>query len=189
MPDRRSELLDAATAWVLSNGLSALSLRPLAAALGTSDRMLVYYFGSRDNLVAAIAGRAADGLAAALPPVDAARPPKSARVWLDTCWALFTDPAVRPAIALLFELDALAVRGPGPIRAAAQAVGEQWSAAVTETLEQMHVPPRSRAAVARVVAAAMIGLLLDTVTSGIERPKPDREIALLAKLVDEQRRR
>jgi AcrR family transcriptional regulator len=37
---------------VLEHGLIGLSLRPLAAELGTSDRMLIYHFGSKDELVA-----------------------------------------------------------------------------------------------------------------------------------------
>ena len=42
---RRAELLAGATAGAFEHGLAGLSLRPLAKALGTSDRMLVYYFG------------------------------------------------------------------------------------------------------------------------------------------------
>jgi AcrR family transcriptional regulator len=56
MPEesRRDALLAACTDHVLAEGLIGLSLRPLAKAVGTSDRMLIYHFGSRDGLVAAI---------------------------------------------------------------------------------------------------------------------------------------
>ena len=50
---RRVEWTEAATDYVLEHGLIGLSLRPLAAELGTSDRMLLYHFGSKDELVAA----------------------------------------------------------------------------------------------------------------------------------------
>ena len=43
---RRAELLDAIEAYVFANGLSDLSLRPLAAAVGSRPRVLLYYFGS-----------------------------------------------------------------------------------------------------------------------------------------------
>ncbi len=112
MNDRRAELLDGATAWVFEHGLATLSLRPLAKALGTSDRMLIYWFGSRDGLLAAIAEHAGEGLSLALPVVDPDAPPPSPREWLDQCWALFSDPLVRPGLALLFELDALGARAP-----------------------------------------------------------------------------
>ena len=51
---RRDEVAQAATDYVLEHGLVGLSLRPLAAELGTSDRMLLYHFGSKDDLVATV---------------------------------------------------------------------------------------------------------------------------------------
>src|SRR5439155_13396737 len=50
-PNRRSETLGRAAEYVLDHGLAGLSLRPLAAALGTSPRMLLYDFGSKQRLV------------------------------------------------------------------------------------------------------------------------------------------
>jgi AcrR family transcriptional regulator len=41
-------------AHVLKQGLNDASLRPLARAAGTSDRMLIYHFGSKDQLIAAL---------------------------------------------------------------------------------------------------------------------------------------
>ena len=52
MPDRRAELLDRVANYILSNGLADLSLRPLATAIGTSPRMLLYFFGSKERLIA-----------------------------------------------------------------------------------------------------------------------------------------
>src|SRR3954447_15047378 len=51
---RRDELAEAATDYALEHGLIGLSLRPLAQALGTSDRMLLYHFRDKDDLVATI---------------------------------------------------------------------------------------------------------------------------------------
>ena len=51
---KRQELAEAATDHALEHGLIGLSLRPLAAAIGTSDRMLIYHFGSKDELVDAV---------------------------------------------------------------------------------------------------------------------------------------
>lgn len=50
---RRTELLEAAYRYVLTHGLSELSLRPLAKAIGSSPRVLLYLFGSKDGLVRA----------------------------------------------------------------------------------------------------------------------------------------
>ena len=54
MATRRDELAEAATDYALEHGLIGLSLRPLAEALGTSDRMLLYHFEDKDDLVATI---------------------------------------------------------------------------------------------------------------------------------------
>ena len=54
MGERRDELAEGATDYVLEHGLIGLSLRPLAAALGTSDRMLLYHFSDKDDLVATV---------------------------------------------------------------------------------------------------------------------------------------
>ena len=57
-PDRRARTLADATDYVLRNGLAGLSLRPMAAALGTSTRMLLYDFGSKEKLVTEILAEA-----------------------------------------------------------------------------------------------------------------------------------
>ena len=54
MSTRRDELAEAATDYAVEHGLIGLSLRPLAGALGTSDRMLLYHFRDKDDLVATI---------------------------------------------------------------------------------------------------------------------------------------
>ena len=46
-PNRQALLADLAE-HVLKNGLNNASLRPMAKAAGTSDRMLIYHFGSKD---------------------------------------------------------------------------------------------------------------------------------------------
>ncbi|GAA3818830.1 TetR/AcrR family transcriptional regulator [Nocardioides panacisoli] len=55
---RQTELLEAAYSYVLEHGLAELSLRPLAAAIGSSPRVLLFLFGSKEGLVRALLGRA-----------------------------------------------------------------------------------------------------------------------------------
>ena len=57
---RRAELLELAYAYVLEHGLADMSLRPLAEAVGSSPRVLLYCFGSKDDLVRALLQRARD---------------------------------------------------------------------------------------------------------------------------------
>src|SRR5918912_4040490 len=55
---RRDELLELAYRYVLERGIAGLSLRPLAAAIGSSPRVLLFLFGSKDGLVRALLARA-----------------------------------------------------------------------------------------------------------------------------------
>ncbi len=55
---RRDELLELSYRYVLEHGLADVSLRPLAAAVGSSPRVLLYLFGTRDELVRALLSRA-----------------------------------------------------------------------------------------------------------------------------------
>src|SRR5438309_2026826 len=49
--ERKRELVASIAEYILANGLADLSLRPLAEVLDTSPRMLIYYFGSKENLI------------------------------------------------------------------------------------------------------------------------------------------
>ena len=55
---RREELLEAAYHYVLQHGLVEMSLRPLSSAIGTSPRVLLFLFGSKEQLVRELLGRA-----------------------------------------------------------------------------------------------------------------------------------
>lgn len=55
---RETELLESAYAYSLTHGLADMSLRPLAAAIGSSPRVLLFLFGSKDGLIRALLARA-----------------------------------------------------------------------------------------------------------------------------------
>ena len=78
---RRTELLELTYRYVLEHGLADMSLRPLAAAVGSSPRVLLFLFGSKDGLVRALLARArADELAF----LGKLRPPAGPRDEADT---------------------------------------------------------------------------------------------------------
>ncbi len=51
---RREQLLAAAVDYAIEHGLSDLTLRPLADALGVMPNSLVHHFGNKDTLLTAI---------------------------------------------------------------------------------------------------------------------------------------
>ena len=48
---RRDALLQAAAAYLLKHGVADMSLRPMASAIGTSARLLIYHFGTKERLL------------------------------------------------------------------------------------------------------------------------------------------
>lgn len=112
--DRREALIDRMADHVLSYGLAAATLRPLAAAVGTSDRMLLYYFTDKDELVTAvldnIAGRLLKDLETAIP----IEPPRSYAILLEEVWAVLGSASHRPFLNIWLDLAAGAARGMQP---------------------------------------------------------------------------
>src|SRR5437868_6326373 len=110
---RRETLLDGAAAYLLRNGVAGMSLRPMAAAIGTSARLLIYHFGSKERLLieamAVIRQRARTEVEAMLSVAPASRdlPPL-----VQTFWRWCTARRNRPYLRLLFEVHGLALQNP-----------------------------------------------------------------------------
>ena len=155
-PEQREAFLSGAVEHVLRHGVATLSLRPLAAALGTSDRMLLYYFGTREQLLTAVLGAVGERLQAqfaAILPADQVSPAALVR-GLATA---LQDPAAEAALRLYVEVSGLAARGHEPHRTVAAAVAGGWLSWLGTRLD---VPDGERADAAAGVLAVVDGLLL-----------------------------
>src|SRR3954463_11865062 len=108
---RRDELAEAATDYALANGLIDLSLRPLAAAIGTSDRMLLYHFDGKDDLVATVLRVSNDRSVA---EVRALAPPGDVRTAVLTLGEAVTSPRLDRCQRLYVEAAALGLFGREP---------------------------------------------------------------------------
>ena len=108
-PRRRAKTLATAADYVLEHGLAGLSLRPLASALGTSTRMLLYDFSSKEELIMAVLAeirrREAALLAGHTHMTGASGPELVQSVWE---WASSAEHA--PFMRLFFEVYAHALR-------------------------------------------------------------------------------
>jgi AcrR family transcriptional regulator len=71
---RRAAIVERLADHVLAHGLVAASLRPLAKAAGTSDRMLLYYFSDKSEIIAATLQRIAERMVISLSARTAAQP-------------------------------------------------------------------------------------------------------------------
>jgi len=120
-PMSKESLLPLLTGHVLVHGLGQASLRPLAQAAGTSDRMLLYHFGTKEQLIADLISYVAAVYSAGLEAVieSGTRPTTRTEV-LELILAQDEDPAMRPFMQLWWENVGGAARDLPGFRAAAQ---------------------------------------------------------------------
>ena len=124
MPPRhdRAALLGLLADHVLTHGLAGASLRPMAAAAGTSDRMLIYHFGSKDALMADLLTHLAQGLAARLDAGLPAIPLANEADLIARVIALMRAPDLAGYGRVWFDILAAAARGTAPHRDVAHAI-------------------------------------------------------------------
>lgn len=118
----REVLLPRLAAHVLAHGLGQASLRPLAKAAGTSDRMLIYHFGTKEALITDLLGHLAGAYSALLDTAMAEDRPATRKAVLARILAQNADPAMAPFIVLWWEIVAGAARDLPGFRVAARAI-------------------------------------------------------------------
>jgi AcrR family transcriptional regulator len=160
---RRDELLERAYRYVVEHGLSELSLRPLAAAVGSSPRVLLFLFGSKDELIRALLARArADELAFLRRAQEAGRPDDFAAA-VRAIWGWLVDPAHRPMLVLWVQAYARSLSEPeGPWVGFAEQTVADWLALLTE----VHGGGRNHALDPAGALALLRGALLDLLATG-----------------------
>jgi AcrR family transcriptional regulator len=155
---RREELAEAATDYALEHGLIGLSLRPLAQALGTSDRMLLYHFDDKDDLVATIlrttVGRSAQGLRELPEPRDL----RSAVLEL---WRVVSTGRQERCQRLYVEAAALGLFGREPYATTVRETNAEWVSAVSGHFERAGLGRAAARQATVLVDATFMGLQLD----------------------------
>jgi AcrR family transcriptional regulator len=161
----RERLLAGAIEHVSQHGVGEISLRQLAAALGTSHRMLLYHFGSREALLIEVIRSVEEQQRAALAQIleeEADEPPAEI---MRRMWARVADPALWPNERLFFEVYAQALQGSPHALPLLDGIVDAW----VEPLATLVAPGRPEAearAEARLGVAVVRGLLLDLLATG-----------------------
>ena len=132
--DRREAAIERMADHVLSEGLAAGTLRPLAAAAGTSDRMLLYYFADKDELLTATLNRIATRMIVQLDGAISAQPRRPFAALLEQVWAALASESLRPFMPLWLDLASGAARGLQPHRDVAGDIADGFLAWVTVRL-------------------------------------------------------
>ena len=118
----KETLLPALAAYVLEHGLGTASLRPLAKAAGTSDRMLIYHFGNKQALVSDLLAYIAETYATALDAAMAGERATTRQQVVARILAQLREPAMQPFQVLWWEIVAGSTRGVPGYREAAEKV-------------------------------------------------------------------
>jgi AcrR family transcriptional regulator len=157
-PEIRERLLDACTDHALEHGLPD-RLGPLAAAAGTSNRMLIYHFKTRDGLLREVLQRARERQVATFTELLRVRPGEPYTATLATAWAKMTGPRGRPYLRMFGRLHDTAGEPlwPGFRRAATT----DWLAPLEAGMGSLGRPE-----LATVVLAVIRGLLMDLDATG-----------------------
>ena len=167
----RDALLDRAVGYFSAHGVGDTSLRTLAAGIDTSHRMLIYHFGSREGLLAAIVERTWDVQQSRLGELMSAGGDPYAgalRFWSQ----LADDRAFAP---LFFEMSAAAMQGrawAAPLRELSSA----WAVRLTSFFVEAGHPPERAAVLGRTAVALVRGVLFELALGG-DRATADATIA------------
>jgi|SRR5882724_9687655 len=184
---RRDELLDATARYLLDNGVAGLSLRPLAAVIGSKARLLVYHFGSKEQLLVEAMGliraRAKGALEATMTPQMASA---DLGDLLRGLWKWSASTRNRPYLRLFFEMHGLALQYPKQYASYLQGSVDSWIDLLTSMLTKRL--GRARATTTATLIVGIIdGLLLDALATGNWR-RTGRAIDEFAKQLSMKRR-
>jgi len=165
LPPRREVLLDATIEYMLKHGVADLSLRPLAAKVGSKARLLIYHFGSKDVLVSeamiVVRDRVQKAFAAM---VEKGRGHTASQI-VRAFWRWTTAKDNERYLRLFFEVQGLALQKP-------ERYGRYLEGAVSTWVEMMAtvLPTRmtlsKRRALATLAVSSVVGLLMDYLSSG-----------------------
>jgi AcrR family transcriptional regulator len=183
VPDspRKRELLEAAYRYVLGNGLADMSLRPLASEIGSSPRVLLFLFGSKEGLIRALLARAREDELRYLDELRDSRGPGAAG---REVWSWLAAPSHRALLALWVEGYARSLLGePGPWAGFGRDTVSDWLELLAQRqpadLRDTPEAAAERTLLLAVLRGALLDLLatgdIDRVTAAVERHLRDAE--------------
>jgi len=163
---RRGELLERSYRYVLAHGLAGMSLRPLATAVKSSPRVLLFLFGSKDGLIRALLARARADEVKLLADLEASGEAGLVRAGGEI-WSWLSDEQHRGLLRIWLESYARSLVEPdGPWAGFANATVDDWLALLAAAQ-----PPAERATASgevqrTLVLAVLRGGLLDLLATG-----------------------
>jgi AcrR family transcriptional regulator len=162
MSGRRDELIARSLDYFLRHGIAELSLRPLARQIGTSARLIIYHFGSRDGLITAVMDEVRTRLQKAFAEIVMETQKSSTAGIMRAFWNWMIDESHIGYVRLLFEVQVLAIQNPLKY---ARYLG-QTSSSWLDIIESSLPPSKENRVIATMCAALIDGLLLEYLSTG-----------------------
>ncbi len=169
----RNQFLEKCLAYFLRHGVANLSLRPLAAAVGTSARMLLHYFGSKEALIAEVMGQVQARLQTAFHDLTVDHGAADRENLIQDFWKVLSARPNQPALRLLFEVQMLALQNPKRYRRYLTRTSASWR----ELIERALPAGQKNAISATLYTAVIDGLLLELLSTG-DLKRASRALAL-----------
>jgi AcrR family transcriptional regulator len=166
---RHGELLESAYRYVLEHGIADLSLRPLAADIGSSPRVLLFLFGSKDGLIRALLARARADELDMLAGMDGGRDEVAGDLLVvaERVWSWLATPEHRSLLVLWVEAFARSLINPeGPWGEFARATVRDWLMVLAAAQPKAERQTSAGKAQRTLVLAVLRGALLDLLATG-----------------------
>jgi AcrR family transcriptional regulator len=177
--ERPEELLSAIVRYLGRHGLADLSLRPLAKAVGSSPRVLLYYFGSKEQMIIRILEHFRERQRISYDRISAASLADACRI----VWKRMSAPASLPLFRIFFEAYGIALRQPRRYKDFLRATIEDWLNLIADPLVREGHPRADARALATVILAGLRGFMLDYCNTR-DRPRIDRAVDLWLETLD-----
>ncbi|MDF1664224.1 MAG: TetR/AcrR family transcriptional regulator [Planctomycetota bacterium] len=173
-PAIKDSLLEQVLSYLLKHGLQNLSLRPMASEIGSNARMLVYHFGSKDQLIVDALGLAQRRVISKLEGLELGT--GLLKDDLPRLWEIFCSEDMTPVVRLFIEVDVLALSGADVYLDFSNQMVELWVGFVERQLGL------SSRVVAHLIVNTLTGLLLDRLVTA-DKTRIDESFAVFVGLL------
>jgi AcrR family transcriptional regulator len=169
---RRADLLEATIEYMLQHGVADLSLRPLATAVHSKARLLVYHFGSRDSLITEAMIVVRKRVQEAFSSLMKSSREKTPEEVIRSFWRWATSARYERYLRLFFEVQGLALQKPAEYGRYLEGAVSTWVEMMSAVLPA-NLSVQKRKALSTLAVGTTFGLLLDYLSSGHKKRTED----------------
>jgi AcrR family transcriptional regulator len=162
--ETKQRMLDATLRHLREKGMGDFTLRQLAEALGTSHRLLIYHFGTKEGLLVAVAEEIEREQRNWLQSLSARH--LTPMEQLRTSWDRVVDPQLDRHLRLFVEIYSHALQGRAHTAPLLEILVDAWLGPTADIFLRMGMLPAQARLQARLTLATARGLMLDVLTTG-----------------------